>query len=761
MAPKKKQKKAAAPEAEILDPEVVLKEVRRRFRRRAESIMRGESFKFDVPSRSATNQRYVRELDRIVLKHNTSERSFTNVGQVRKTAIMTRVFSLVHEVVTKGIHVTKRDLFYTDVKLFKKQEESDAVLDDAACTIGCPRSCLNVVAADKGLVVGRVQFDEDGDPIDCTRMGVTGKAIPAYIDKISNIRSDADSPCILITGKGQPDVATRMFLSRLKAELKIPVLAFVDSDPYGLKILSVYMSGSKAMSYDANSLTTPDIKWLGLRPSDLDAYNLPDQCRLPMTPKDIEMGKQLLKEDFVLKNKQWVKELERMLHTKQKAEIRAPPTTTGEQQYVKANTKYFAVALQGGGGPIAVVDHTATGAFPTGGPVLAGHKGAALDFDFHPFNEQLLASCSDDSTVKLWGIPPGGLTETLTEPLVDLRGHGRKVTLLVPPDGEQRTSCKDKVVRLFDPRGSAVATELRAAHEGSKSVKLAFLQDGLLATVGFTRQSQRQIKIWDARDPSKELALVSLDQAAGVLLPFFDPDTKMLYLCGKGDGNIRYYEINKAAKTPCFALSEHRSTAAGKGYCFLPKRCLDVMSCETARCLKLTSQNGNGVVEPLSFVVPRKSDAFQDDIFPDCYAGLPSCDADAWLAGANEPPKLRPLNPDAGFVAAPSAALVSPITPRLRRKLLEHVRDFAHAGDHVELGAGARPRSTRRALAPHRAGARARWGGAPPSFCTPLSAATKLVDKSHEVHGTAEYDRNFRAWVKKRREGDESRNDLL
>ena len=74
--------------------------------------------------------------------------------------------------------MTKRDLFYTDVKLFKKQEESDAVLDDAACMIGCPRSCLNVVAADKGLVVGRLQFREDGDLIDCTRMGVTGKAIP-------------------------------------------------------------------------------------------------------------------------------------------------------------------------------------------------------------------------------------------------------------------------------------------------------------------------------------------------------------------------------------------------------------------------------------------------------------------------------------------------------------------------------------------------------------------------------------------------------
>jgi hypothetical protein len=38
----------------------------------------------------------------------------------------------------------------------------------------------------------------------------------------------------------------------------------VDSDPYGLKILSVYMSGSKHMAYDSAHLTTPDIKWLGV-----------------------------------------------------------------------------------------------------------------------------------------------------------------------------------------------------------------------------------------------------------------------------------------------------------------------------------------------------------------------------------------------------------------------------------------------------------------------------------------------------------------
>lgn len=55
------------------------------------------------------------------------------------------------QVVSKNIHITKRDLFYTDVKLFGKQEESDSVLDDIACMIGCTRTSLNVVASDKGV----------------------------------------------------------------------------------------------------------------------------------------------------------------------------------------------------------------------------------------------------------------------------------------------------------------------------------------------------------------------------------------------------------------------------------------------------------------------------------------------------------------------------------------------------------------------------------------------------------------------------------
>ncbi|KAE9589973.1 putative DNA topoisomerase (ATP-hydrolyzing) [Lupinus albus] len=312
------------------------------------SILSGNGFSFDVPSRSAANQFYVPELDRIVLKDKTSVRPFANISTVRKTAITARIMQLIHQLCLKGIHVTKRDLFYTDVKLFQDQMQSDAVLDDVSCMLGCTRSSLNVVAAEKGVVVGRLIFSDNGDMIDCTKMGMGGKAIPPNIDRVGDMQSDAlfillvekDAaymrlaedrfynrfPCIIVTAKGQPDVATRLFLRKMKTELKLPVLALVDSDPYGLKILSVYGCGSKNMSYDSANLTTPDIKWLGVRPSDLDKYKIPEQCRLPMTEQDIKTGKDLLEEDFVKKNPGWVEELTLMVKTKQKAEIQALST---------------------------------------------------------------------------------------------------------------------------------------------------------------------------------------------------------------------------------------------------------------------------------------------------------------------------------------------------------------------------------------------------------------------------------------------------
>eukprot|EP00607_Mallomonas_marina_P009555 CAMPEP_0182418156 /NCGR_PEP_ID=MMETSP1167-20130531/2620_1 /TAXON_ID=2988 /ORGANISM="Mallomonas Sp, Strain CCMP3275" /LENGTH=427 /DNA_ID=CAMNT_0024592195 /DNA_START=286 /DNA_END=1569 /DNA_ORIENTATION=+ len=343
------------------------------------------------------------------------------------------------------------------------------------------------------------------------------------------------------------------------------------------------------------------------------------------------------------------------------------------------------------------------GRFDTDIKMCTGHSGAVLDFDFNPFHDDLLASCSEDQTVKIWRIPDGGLTENLNTPEVDMHGHGKKVTLLrFHPTAESvlastsadqtvklwdisvgqeistladaheqliqdivwdytgtcyATSSKDKNVRICDARTATVSTMITTAHEGSKSTKMSYLGSfDKLVTIGFTRQSQRQFKIWDPRNTSEALKQVDVDQAAGVIMPFFDCDTQLLYLAGKGDGNIRYYEV--VNETPyCFSVAEHRSSVSAKGMAWVPKRGLNIMACETARLLKLTSNS----VEPLSFFVPRKSEAFQEDIFPDTFSGEPSHTAQEWLAGSDLPPRLMSLNPASGKAAKGPPKPVTPI----------------------------------------------------------------------------------------------------
>jgi len=156
--------------------------------------------------------------------------------------------------------------------------------------------------------------------------------------------------------------------------------------------------------------------------------------------------------------------------------------------------------------------------------------------------------------------------------------------------------------------------------------------------------------------PEAAVARIDIDQAAGVIMPFFDVDTNMIWLAGKGDGNIRYYEFVKHDPW-CFPLAEFRSTTSCKGICIIPKRANDIMKCETARILKLTPNDG---VQPLKFIVPRKSDAFQDDIFPDSAAGIAAHTADEWLAGSSKTPVLASLDPAKGGGGGAAAGAKKP-----------------------------------------------------------------------------------------------------
>lgn len=64
-------------------------------------------------------------------------------------------------------------------------------------------------------------------------------------------------------------------------------------------------------------------------------------------------------------------------------------------------------------------------------PLVGGHKGPVLDIAWCPHNDNVIASGSEDCVVKVWHIPDHGLIKTLTEPIVDLVYHQRRVGLVL------------------------------------------------------------------------------------------------------------------------------------------------------------------------------------------------------------------------------------------------------------------------------------------------------------------------------------------
>lgn len=120
---------------------------------------------------------------------------------------------------------------------------------------------VGLIATSKGLVAGNLTlYFTDNQIIDCNVPG--GALIPQIISNIISIRAKAkfvlivekDSifqklleenitdllSCILITGKGYPDIGTRMLIKLLSEKLDIPIYIIVDADPFGMDIMCVY-----------------------------------------------------------------------------------------------------------------------------------------------------------------------------------------------------------------------------------------------------------------------------------------------------------------------------------------------------------------------------------------------------------------------------------------------------------------------------------------------------------------------------------------
>lgn len=165
------------------------------------------------------------------------------------------------------------------------------------------------------------------------------------------------------------------------------------------------------------------------------------------------------------------------------------------------------------------------------------------------------------------------------------------------------TSSKDRKLRVFDVRAGAAPVAEWAAHEGVQGGRVIFLSrdsDHVLST-GFNKQRNRQVGLWDMREPTKPLVMRTGEASTAHVVPFYDHDTELLYLSGRADTSIRVSTVS--TKSPFLAeASTHMSTTPHRDIAFLPKTSLDVMQCEVGRLYRITQAG----VEGVSLAVPRK-----------------------------------------------------------------------------------------------------------------------------------------------------------
>eukprot|EP01080_Neovahlkampfia_damariscottae_P001215 gene1215-11305_t len=356
--------------------------------------------------------------------------------------------------------------------------------------------------------------------------------------------------------------------------------------------------------------------------------------------------------------------------TKEKHENLKIGTGQKLSNIIQSNHNYFAYPYQSGGSGVISYkrwnDYGKEEDIPD--QIIYAHKNILTDFNFSPFKDNdLLISSSVEDIVKIWKLkdhPEDALIKGDLEiqheisssinrcgfhpkvkeiiytsqvngnfNFIDLNENKEKIKLETKKvvdsisfsylGNELCTSHSDKTFKLFDIRSSTPFITSCQPHTSSKSFSVEFTknkkEDEFIFTCGFDKLGGgREFTIWDRRKLDKYVSKTQIDSGSSFFKTFFDWDNNLIYLSGKGDREIKFYEI--VDKEPYIEyLTEYKSNSPNATLSIFPKSSLNVMKHEISRFLKLTNENS---LELISFNLLRNETIdkyFQEDIFPDTW----------------------------------------------------------------------------------------------------------------------------------------------
>jgi coronin-7 len=308
------------------------------------------------------------------------------------------------------------------------------------------------------------------------------------------------------------------------------------------------------------------------------------------------------------------------------------------------------------------------------------------DFKFDPFENQIVATACDDGKVRFFRIPFDGLKDDFLVPESVIGAHYDRTTiilfhptiknmllssspgrgsaeikiwdtkdsscLLTIPQTDVVLSCcfdllgtnvvslgKDQKLSIFDLKTGDLVKETKS-HIGGKSARVFWLKgEKSLGSVGFSSGSQRELIVYnDFQNPVSSI----LDTSPSLLIPFYDIDTSVLLLIGRGESMVIYYEIvdEAAVYLNRYQINSGITTA----FACLSKTSVNVQEVEIIKGYRLSQTS----IDTVSVSVPRiKKEYFQDDVFPDTIDyQASSITINDWMKNEKVGLKYKSMRPD-------------------------------------------------------------------------------------------------------------------
>ena len=309
---------------------------------------------FAIPVRALSNVTFNARKGLIEMGKRKQVRSFFNVAMAKRFMQTVLVADALCELQRADLTTSLREIYYrtkhtiksSHENTFDAQDESDPLIEDLEVTLEALREELHGRAENRGSVVGRLLLADDGDQVNCARLGKGGYSVPSIVEPeyVQIRRCTADFVllvekgtqwnrlsedkfwrrynCVLLTGNGQPPRGVRRLARRLHEEYGLPVYVLVDNDPWGYYTYSVIKQGSINLAFESQRMAIPKAKFIGLSSADPEAYGLPRNVGIKLNDKDIARARELLSYTWFAK-KPWQEEIKRMLASGLKYELDA------------------------------------------------------------------------------------------------------------------------------------------------------------------------------------------------------------------------------------------------------------------------------------------------------------------------------------------------------------------------------------------------------------------------------------------------------